>query len=324
MRTLGQRVEAYCGDILATSGVPELVSAWLTFSARRVLSNASPQFVTLFETPVTIPTAGLNVTSLRLMSVTSLTYWPSRQIPHWHSNRSNIEGSSYQGTTLSPVHYFKDGKLFVYPSGLAHVVRLPDFVSYEMNVIPEMDKEMEEVVVLDTSRSALLYILKTAQEDLTNFSAEVFTAPTAPADPSFSDLDDARLSMILSLAEQYQELAQYLDTDQDLELARGKMEEAQVRIAEFRVNLEGALAGLDKDLKKDVDEYLAKLRKFEAEVQLFLAKHTGQNQYIAALVARANALLAEKSKRLEFINALLMQQLQHYGIVAPQAKEAAQ
>lgn len=324
MSTLKAKIEAYVGD---TTAETSYLADYLATAIARLINAIPAPLIQDHAVGTAVNSAGLDISAARVFSVYgSGIGMPAREIPASESLMYQISGSLKKATTADPVYWTHGQKLYVLDSGtdgIAFIINAP----LPTAITPASDTEID---VLPTPFESAAIIDAAQMVAVKRFSAAVaainaLVAPTVPtvltpSTPSYGSLQTAPTApTALDITTQLTSLATYLDTQQDIELASGKLNEINTRIDNYRSQLQKFgqdITIYSEKIKEAVAKYEGDIQLYQANIQKYVADIQRYNDQIAGYQAQisqyqqvitGNVLLIQNLKQMynEMIMSLL-------------------
>jgi hypothetical protein len=299
MATLHQRVEDYIGTFSDT----EAVDNWLTESAAMILRRLPETEARLYATEADVLDAGISLTQ-------KLPLYATRDSRGCIMTGGENEGrvadpaSFFYATSWAPVAIINNNLLKIYPSGGTKKLTAIIYptVGGASTTVPNIPSWGEGVCILYSA-------IRARQKQITDLTSELPTPPTAPGF-TYTDAVGAQIlsSALYSidLTTDFTQALTYIQTEEDIELARGHVEKILARLQEFQReseiefqrNLENARASSETDrvnrinqLSRHVQEYTAVLEKYARDLQRIVQKIATYRVGLASMTEQYNLML---------------------------------
>ena len=325
MPTLQQLVNGYIGTTGAGSDTNSL-NQWLTEGAQLLIMKLPDKALKPYATILPVTSGGIIVSAYRILEVYANNYH-SIEFPAGMKAQLTDPDSVYFAIPTSPGHVFDDNKLFILPSG-GSVLSIPlPVLTVVSTSIPGLPIELVQAVILYTAIHGTLQNISTNKDALAAVSFNSFVAPTTITAPSFTftslTTNAVSITTVIDLSAQLTQLSTYLDTNNDFELAQGKISDIQTRLAQFiqqtQLALEQALANAKdandvektnslENLKADIEEYSAKLQKYSADLSVFSGELQQEVQRVSSLINQLNS----ESQQLDLLLKSLQNEYSNY------------
>jgi len=231
--SLQNRIEDYIGprhsDMELTDWVTAL-SQWLTASAKE-LFDIIPEMTLKKVAPATISSAttGTSLAGKRIFGV-DIEGYPAREVPALEWAKVTNQNSIHYARSTDPVFYIKEGKLYVITDGAEtaegtiHYISAPE-VTYDLTTVPYFPTEYEPLVVLGAAvRGKMRQIVDTRS-----------TLPILLDDTDLEEIANAVTAV--DLVDDFEKLKEYVEDEEDVELAGAKASEIKAKLDEMQVEL---------------------------------------------------------------------------------------
>lgn len=371
---LQRRVEDYVG----TFSDVDALDGWFTQGAARLIDMAPEAVLGPYAGTYgfTYNSTGPAVGSYRIWSVhvdgrpatfVTASKWPKVGDP----------GSMYRATKDFPAWTWLNGRMSVYPHATTSFVATPkSLVTCEDTTIEHVPEELVQTVVLYAALNAQLHKLNDAlTTGITDLHfAELGDVPQPPPAPAFTHTPAASgvtlpssISVTLGTAPtftppthaiDFTTAASTLDTEEDIELAGGKVNEILARIRDYEAELQTKVQDFQADLAvyqnqlnvfiknaelttqlllessrqsadlsirnndaetaRQVAEYAAMLNRYSSQVQAYAGVAAAEAQRFDAEVKRVAMDIQGAQTKLMEIRVLYAESLSALGLAAPE------
>lgn len=258
MATLQDKVTGYIGTFADTSSL----SSWLTESAHMLIDLLSVQTLELYSTDLSDTGTGIAVIGNRILRSHKLGY----EAPMLHAGLKTQFGDSssmYYATSTSPISYLENGNGYILPGGGTFIVfAYPVLLFSTITLSTQFLTDYEDLIIIPVAIKAETQNINSL---ITIVKALSFSTQTGQTFDFSSELTQA---------------ATYIDTDEDIELAQGKISEIQSRLAnvtELIRNSEMLISQEDKRLMdtinlniQSIQSMLNHLKEMQSQYQLLL------------------------------------------------------
>ncbi len=294
MPTLQSYVENYVGSISDT----DFLDRSLTGAAEKLIRLIPDHLAKPYAKEETIGASGLSTTANRILknSVTShASQYPATFIEPDRYNQASVSDSIYRAADEFPVYTFRNGLIFVYPNtgdaAKCWCIPIPTVLSSATAFPTYFPAALRQALIIDAAIQMRQGDINTAiKTTLAGLTLTAATPPTPPSAPTFTftAVDNPAL---LDLSTQFTALGTSLDTNEDIELAMGKIAEMKMRLEEwdteskyvYQADLDDARNQFQKDVKQFEAElalYQAKLGEYQTKVGEEIQRYTGTIQRV--------------------------------------------
>ena len=258
--TLLQQVEDYVG----TQSDSAAVGDWLTTGAQYLVKIAPTELLKQYTKPIAFTSStGIDCTGIKIIDV-SIGGRQSNEILYSQKAQAVDSASVYLATSLKPVHYIYNQKIYGLPVSLASEVIAITYPIYDGSEteagVTEIPSEFVRGIILYASIQARIRQIT----DLTNttMSAIAIAGKTAPTTPSALSVSYTNTETAL--------------TAEDIELANAHLSEVQTKISEY-----GAILG---KYQADISSYSAQVQEEASRVSQLINQYNSQfTQYKTGL-----------------------------------------
>ena len=278
--TYREQVEALIGSFPDEAAITQ----WLTDSARQLVNMIPADRVTQYETSRDASGAGATVSDARLVRATRNDYG-CKELSAGDFIKASDGNSLFYAQTDDPVFAVQDGKVNIAPNSgsmEAWVVPYP-VVTYSDETIANFPPDFDHLVVLRTAVQAQIRLM----------ADEFLELPEAPTSPTFTPdvvtetTIGTNAAFSIDLSAQFTQLATYLNTQEDIELARTTLEEIVTRLTEFEKEsgLEMVRVKFNAEVTNQTDQFNA-TTKLQAEIATFTQTLQGYAAVVGALLQK--------------------------------------
>lgn len=184
MSTFQTRVEDYVGTVTDTTALTD----YLTAGARIIINMIPEHRLERYASEISDSGSGATITSYRFVRAHK-NGRRAIQINAGEKYRINDPNSLYTSDIRDPHWYIEAGKIYVVPNGGTILGVAYPSVAYNDSTISGFPLEMEQATVLYCAIQILLGRTNTILQTLDALTLDTVTAPTAPADATYSYSD---------------------------------------------------------------------------------------------------------------------------------------
>lgn len=194
------------------------------------------------------------------------------EIPKGLSTQASDTNSIHRATAEAPVYYFENSQINIIPSGGETQILAYEqpSITFDASSIPNFPKNAEYAVVLGSACKELNRMISTSRDALPTVVPEpVINYTDASVGDGISTAQDAAVYAgpgtdltalssgtagttgdMVNFNTWFDIVAEYIETDEDTELARASLEKIQSYIAAFRADLEDSSNASQVDVAK--------------------------------------------------------------------------
>lgn len=251
--TLKTQIENIIGSVFTST----LYDDWLVAGARTIVDVLKPEDLERHSTSVSVTSAGINATGYRIWKVvggTNSNIAISREVGSESQVIDASNYSFYKATAFTPAYIIAAGTLKIYAGstatsgilvGIAYPSAIDSSTQTEIVGVPE---NMHYAVVLYAAIQGRL-------KQMSDLNSTLHTAAAS----AISELSALSISE-LSLIPQLNNLETYLVTNEDIELAKGVIEDIGTRLANWQSNASARLKAINDAEFNKIQGQLATLK----------------------------------------------------------------
>lgn len=216
MATFLTLIENYIGTFSNTTALDN----WLNEAGHKVVDTLSADRLNKYATSLTDAGSGISIANYRVMRAHKSNYGAilvDASLSAWLIDSNSI----YYATIYSPAWYIDSGKAYVFPSGGTIIATAyPAITNTTVAGSTQFLLDFEDIIVIYASMRGLLQ----------NINSEIAIVTA---------LSYTTQSIIThDITTQLSEIATYIDTDADYELAQGKIGEVTERLNDAKIKIE--------------------------------------------------------------------------------------